>query len=198
MSMESRFAKQARGVIPLPEHPRPQCRRDDYLCLNGEWDFSMDQKKGYVSSYSRKIVVPFAVETSMSGVQSPVKKTDVLHYRKTFSHPLPKGKRALLHFDAMDQICRVYFNGVFLGEHEGGYLPFSFDVSEFYREENEIYVEVTDDTDSPIYPRGKQSNSREESGIPRRAEFTKAFGWNSFPRTMSRPSICSQASRALR
>ena len=110
-------------------------------------------------NYSEKIVVPFSVETPLSGVCREVKKDDCMHYRKVFSLPDDfLGKRVLLHFEAVDQVADVWVNGELLGHHEGGYLP--FDVEFFPRKkENEIVVLVKDDTSSHVFQRGKQSLS---------------------------------------
>ncbi len=149
---------------PLQEYPTPQFQRDSYFSLNGEWDFELDENKDNHTNYSRKIVVPFAVETPLSQVNLPVKPTHVMHYRKFFRLPFGfKKGRVLLHFEAVDQVCDVYLNGVKIAHHEGGYLPFTVDCLELSQRENELLVDVTDDTNSPIYPRGKQS--RKPGGI---------------------------------
>lgn len=146
---------------PLMEYPTPQFARDSYLSLNGVWDFSIDGQAESHSYYDRKIVVPFAVESPLSRVGVRIKKGDVLHYRKTFRIPSAFGKgRVLLHFEAVDQICDVYLNGSKIAHHEGGYQPFTVDLIELVRGENVLCVDVTDDTDSPIFPRGKQRNKR--------------------------------------
>lgn len=149
---------------PLSEYPTPQFRRESYLCLNGEWEFEMNDSFDIPGYYSKKILVPFAVETPLSGIEKPVEKTDVLHYRKTFSLPAGfKQGRVLLHFEAVDQVCDVYLNGVKIAHNEGGYFPFTVDCLELRSGENEILVTVTDDTSSPEFPRGKQS--RKPKGI---------------------------------
>lgn len=156
--MRTDFPFLVQGQPPLEGHPNPYFEREDFLSLNGYWDFEMNQTKGPIPSYSQKILVPFAVETEASGIQKPVKKGDVLHYRRTFVLP-PSflHRRVVLHFEAVDQVASVTLNGTLLGTHEGGYLPFSFDISPFLQEENVLEVEVEDDVKSPIYPRGKQS-----------------------------------------
>ncbi|MBP5091430.1 MAG: glycoside hydrolase family 2 [Bacilli bacterium] len=161
--MSNEGAKVARAN-PLPEHPRPQAKRKDVLMLNGEWDFSINKNKANPNEYDSKIVVPFAVETSFSSVGRRIGKDDFLHYRRTFD--VPEGldaKKAILHFDAVDQVADVYVNGVFLAHHEGGYLPFSMTLTDLKAKGNVIEVSVNDDTDSEIFPRGKQMN--ENKGI---------------------------------
>ena len=143
---------------PLSEYPTPQFRRDSYFCLNGIWDFKLLHEDGN-PAYEGEIVVPYAVETEASHVKLPVLATDKMIYTKKFV--LPEGfrqKRVLLHFEAVDQIADVYLNGIHIAHHEGGYLPFTVDCMELSRGENELVVEVKDDTDSPLYPRGKQAS----------------------------------------
>jgi beta-galactosidase/beta-glucuronidase len=142
---------------PLGEHPDPQFRRERFLTLNGLWDFSLDQEKGRPERFNRKIVVPFAVESSLSGLGLSVHKGDYLHYRRKFH--LDDGFLSgslLLHFEAVDQICDVFLNGERVLHHEGGYLPFSC-LIERPQPENVLELTVSDDTESPIYARGKQS-----------------------------------------
>lgn len=144
---------------PLPEHPSPQFRREGYACLNGRWDFYIDDKKtSSIPKFKQQIIVPFAVETYLSGIETSVKPTDVMHYRRFFD--LPDGfdpDHVVLHFEAVDQVCDVYLNGELLGHHEGGYHPFSFPCPKLKEKGNELRVNVTDDTGSPYFPRGKQS-----------------------------------------
>ena len=148
----------------LPEHPDPQCKRAEFVNLNGEWDFAIDQNPNPPSSYDLKILVPFAVETPLSGIERRVSKTDHLHYRKIIHMPEDyDGAPYLLHFGAVDQVCYVYVNGMLIAHHESGYTPFSGLVKNFVPGDNELRVEVTDDTDSEIHPRGKQQN--ENGGI---------------------------------
>ncbi len=150
--------KRINRECPLSEYPTPQFARDSYFCLNGEWDFFIDEDLNNHTFYPNKILVPFAVETPLSGIERRVGPKDVLHYRKKFV--LPDGfrkKRVLLHFEAVDQRCDVYLNGVRVVHHEGGYLPFTVDCLELQEGENELWVDVQDDVASPDYPRGKQS-----------------------------------------
>lgn len=144
---------------PLAEHPNPLFRRDRYQTLNGLWDFALDQRKDRPANFTKSILVPFAVETSLSGIGKSVKKSDYLHYRRRFhlSDEYLRGF-AILHFDAVDQVCDVFLNGDLILHHEGGYLPFSY-LIEHPQPENILEVTVNDDTESPIYARGKQSNN---------------------------------------
>ena len=143
---------------PLSEYPTPQFARDSYLSLNGVWDFGIDESLNNHASYPHQILVPFSVETPLSGIERQISAKDVLHYRRCFT--LPDGfrkKRVLLHFEAVDQRCDVYLNGVHVVHHEGGYLPFTVDCLELQEGENELCVDVQDDVTSPAFPRGKQA-----------------------------------------
>ncbi len=156
--------KKVNPDCPLSEYPTPQFARDSYLSLNGRWDFHIDDSPANHSFYPETIIVPFAVETPLSRIERRISAKDVLHYRRVFT--LPEGfrkKRVLLHFEAVDQRCDVYLNGVRVIHHEGGYLPFTVDCLELKEGENELCVDVQDDVTSPAYPRGKQSEK--SSGI---------------------------------
>jgi beta-galactosidase/beta-glucuronidase len=144
---------------PLAEHPNPLFRRDHYQILNGVWDFALDQRKERPANFTKSILVPFSVETSLSGIGKEVKKSDYMHYRRKFhlSDEYLQGF-VILHFDAVDQICDVFLNGDLIIHHAGGYTPFSY-LIEHPQPENILEVTVSDDTDSPIYARGKQSNN---------------------------------------
>ena len=116
--------------IPVPAYPRPQMRRDSFFSLNGEWELAFSPKREIPSSFPMRITVPFAPESSLSGVTQQRKKEELLYYKRTFR--LPEGfhkARTVLHFGAVDQIATVLLNGEPLTTHEGGYLPFSIDVS---------------------------------------------------------------------
>ncbi len=144
--------------IPFAEYPRPQMKRDSYLCLNGYWDLAVENKKGRKAL--GKILVPFPPESRLSGIGRLTKKKDTLIYTRTFT--LPKGfkkERVLLHFGAADQYTAVYLNDTLIGKNEGGYLPFSFDITDHLQKENILRVEVTDPMDLNL-PYGKQRYKR--------------------------------------
>lgn len=131
------------------EHPRPQMKRENWTSLNGEWELD-----------GEKILVPFSPQSVLSGYDRKVKKEFV--YEKRFELPENlRGERLLLHFDGVDQIAEVVLNGQPLGSHEGGYLDFSFDVTEAIAEEGEniLLVKATDRLDQ-TYPYGKQRKKR--------------------------------------
>lgn len=139
------------------EYPRPQLVRDSFFSLNGNWEYSINQTAD-VNDYDGEILVPFSPEAKLSGVSRMVRPEDYLHYKKVFV--LPEGfrkERVILHFGAVDQECVVALNGQVLGEHKGGYLAFSFDVTDKLCEsENELKLCVRDFTEKVPHARGKQ------------------------------------------
>lgn len=147
------------NTIPLAEYPRPQLVRDSYICLNGEWDFKILNNN--TEKYNGKIIVPFPPESRISKVEREIDKNDELVYSKTFS--LPQGflkDKLILNFGASDQYTKVYINEQLVGENIGGYLPFSFDITEYITASiNTIKVVVTDPLDKNL-PYGKQTNKR--------------------------------------
>ena len=152
-------ADPAQTEIPFSEYPRPMLRRDSYLCLNGVWEFDVITKKNPIKN--GKIKVPFPPESRLSGIERITQTEDLLGYRRALI--LPDGfirGRVILHFGAVDQQVTVVLNGRRIGSHEGGYLPFSFDITSALRpEENELVVLVRDPLDHD-YPWGKQRYDR--------------------------------------
>ena len=142
---------------PLNEYPRPDLRRDSFLNLNGSWDFKFFSNHNIFIEYDKKITVPYPVESDLSGIGERVPDGMKMGYRKEFFFPEGFIKdKTILHFGGVDAICDVYFNRNFMFHHEGGYTPFSIDVTRFLRpNRNEIVVIVTDETSSN-YPIGKQ------------------------------------------
>ncbi len=150
--------------IPRAEHPRPQFERENWINLNGSWQFEIDQGRSGVErklfeegvSLSDTITVPFCPESKLSGVEYKDFMLGVWYKRKVTLAKL-SGK-VNLHFGAVDYHCRAYVNGAFAGEHKGGYVSFSFDVTHLLREgENEICVYAEDDSRESLIPSGKQS-----------------------------------------
>ncbi len=141
------------------EYPRPQMKRDSFFSLGGTWNLSV--KKGEDETDLGDIRLPFPPESRLSGIERTMEHGERYIYRKSFS--LPKGfqkDRVILHFGAVDQIARVLVNGMEIGSHVGGYLPFSFDITDALRtEQNELLVEVTDELDTDL-PYGKQTRKR--------------------------------------
>lgn len=157
--MKTRWTDSVSTSCPRNEYPRPQLVREDWLCLNGEYDYAITgEKSGRPESFQGRITVPFAIECLLSGVQKPLNPADRLWYRKYFTVPDSfGGKRILLHFEAVDWQCEVYVNSVKAGEHLGGYIPFAFDITKLLKPgENELIVRVYDPTDEGWQQRGKQ------------------------------------------
>jgi beta-galactosidase/beta-glucuronidase len=158
--LKTRWAKDVSPKNALPEYPRPQMVRKDWLNLNGLWDFAItptDAAKP--TSFSRQILVPFPVESALSGVMQSVSENDRIWYRRTVAIPRGwVGQRVLLHFGAVDFETTVWVNGKQAGQHRGGYDAFSFDITDHLASsgDNELVVAVTDPTDSGTQPRGKQ------------------------------------------
>ena len=156
------MTKWAKDVTPdnvLPDYPRPQMTRDHWMNLNGLWDYAIRPKgMNGVSEYDGKILVPFSVESALSGVRKPLSPDERLWYNTSFSIPEDwKGQRLLLHFGAVDWKAEVWINGQKVGEHTGGYYPFTFDITECLANgENEVTVAVWDPTDAFGQERGKQ------------------------------------------
>ncbi len=143
---------------PLPEYPRPQLRRDSYVNLNGRWEHAFRISAREPTDWDGPIVVPFSPESLLSGVGRQLQPGEYLHYARAFeAPPVPDGHRVLLHFGAVDQSCQVRVNGRPVGGHEGGYLPFSFDITDaLTRGGNHLHVVVTDPSDTGTGSRGKQ------------------------------------------
>ena len=153
------FEEAAKGDEWEREYPRPQMKRDSYLSLCGVWDLSVEQK-GVVTPFS-EIVVPFSPETRLSGVKRTLEKNERYVYEKYFElSPEFAKENVLLHFGAVDQNAEVWLNDTYLGEHVGGYLPFTFDVTGIAKVGgNVLRVRVTDNLDIEL-AYGKQRKKR--------------------------------------
>ena len=144
-----------KGSIPWNTYPRPQLRRDSFLCLNGEWEVAIN------GDAPRPIRVPFPPESLLSGICMPPQDVVTMMYRKTFTLPEGFGRgRVILHFGAVDQSARVFLNDHDLGQHDGGYEAFSFDVTDCLQAENRLVVECWDCLKPHILPYGKQRRDR--------------------------------------
>ena len=145
--------------MPWNEYPRPSMKRKSFLCLNGTWDFAISDSES-CDSFDKTILVPFPAESLLSGIQADV-VGKFIHYRRYFDLPDDfKNGRIILHFGAVDTICDVFVNNNHVTHHEGGYLPFSADITDYLTDEkNEIYLKVRDDL-SDVYPYGKQTKKR--------------------------------------
>ena len=156
----TRWGKNLNKNCPLNDYPRPQLKRDSFINLNGIWNYAINEENKKFGGFHGEIVVPFSPESILSGVEKAVKPNDILYYQKFFNFNKTKS-RVLLHFGAVDYKCTVTLNGTVIGEHTGGYLPFTFDVTaSILNGENELRVTVTDPTDEGTQARGKQTFNR--------------------------------------
>jgi beta-galactosidase/beta-glucuronidase len=159
---------QANGQkIPRPEYPRPNFKREhNWINLNGEWDFSFDDdnigleerwyKKQKEKKFDKKIIVPFCFQSKLSGIED-LSFHDVVWYRKEFEIPsILEKKRILLHFGAVDYRCIVFLNGERVGSHEGGYIGFTIDITDYIEKGNILVLRVEDPSQDLEIPRGKQ------------------------------------------
>ena len=163
----SPWAEKVNPAKPLPEYPRPQMVRANWENLNGLWEYSVQprsQQETMPTSFSGKILVPYPIESALSGVGKTVGQDSVLWYSKSISISAKLRKQnVLLHFGAVDWQCDVYVNGRKVGAHQGGYDPFSFDITTALKpgDQQEIALRVWDPTDKGPQPRGKQVNKPE-------------------------------------
>lgn len=160
--IKTSWAEKIDPAKPLPEYPRPQMVRDQWLNLNGLWDYAIVARGNSMpAAFDGKILVPYPVESSLSGVQKRVGEEQEVWYSTSFTVPATwKNKNVVLHFGAVDWRADVWVNDVKVGSHEGGYTPFSFDVTPFLTKDKaqKLAVKVWDPTDRGFQPRGKQVN----------------------------------------
>ncbi len=160
VSIATEWSKQVSPDNALPEYPRPALKRDcKWQNLNGLWDYAITKRTdSRPENFDGQILVPFCVESSLSGVGKAISEDQTVWYHRTFTlDDQSDAKRWLLHFDAVDYEADIWLNGKYLGCHRGGYDPFTFDISSVaVAGENEIILSVWDPTDKGNQQRGKQ------------------------------------------
>ncbi|MDR2496111.1 MAG: beta-galactosidase [Tannerellaceae bacterium] len=164
-NLKTVWAEQVNPADVLPEYPRPQMTRGQWQNLNGLWEYAVAPVgAAEPASFQGQILVPFAIESSLSGVQKEVGAENELWYKREFTVPAGwKNRQVLLHFGAVDWKADVFVNDVMVGSHKGGYTPFSFDISACLagKSRHKLAVRVWDPTDKGPQPRGKQVNKPE-------------------------------------
>ena len=161
--IKTKWAEQINPQNVLPEYPRPQLERTDWVNLNGEWEYAI-KPKGEVepNSFDGNILVPFAVESSLSGVQKEVGENNELWYKRSFAVPANwKNKDVVLNFGAVDWKADVFVNDILIGSHQGGFTPFSFNITPYLtgKSNQKLVVRVWDPSDRGYQPRGKQTSN---------------------------------------
>lgn len=155
----SEWALQVDPAAPWPEYPRPDAKRDEWINLNGLWDYSITELNTRPEKWDGKILVPYPVESALSGVKKKVSEKENLWYRRTFKLPATwKRKQILLNFEASDWETIVYIDGREAGRHRGGYDPFTINITDFLerKKNHELLICIWDPTDKGSQPRGKQ------------------------------------------
>ena len=145
--------------IPLSEYPRPNLKRDSFICLNGYWDLVIQESENNNPVFDKKVLVPFAIESPLSGINYLLEPDEFIFYKRTFNIKKPANPaRIILNCDGIDQICSIFINNSLVGKHVGGYTKIRFDITNFLNDgDNEILIKVQDLTDSSYHSRGKQS-----------------------------------------
>ncbi len=158
----TRWGKNIDPAHVREEYPRPQMRRSSYCCLNGLWNYCFRETFDLPEKWDGQILVPFSPESLLSGVGRQLKPDEYLWYERDLPDFYTEGGRLLLHFCAVDQRCRVYVNDRPAGEHAGGYLPFTLDITDFVAGQgtSRLTVCVTDESDTSFHARGKQKLDR--------------------------------------
>ncbi|MEE1065496.1 MAG: glycoside hydrolase family 2 TIM barrel-domain containing protein [Acutalibacteraceae bacterium] len=166
IEMKTRWTDEVDLDCPLPEYPRPQLVRSEWQNLNGRFEYAITGlDEAFPENYDGEIIVPFAPECYLSGVNKTIEPDNFLWYRKKFILKNSfAGKKCIINFGAVDWKCKVYINKNLVAEHTGGYVPFSADISDAIIDgENELIVRVYDPTDANWQDRGKQV--RESKGF---------------------------------
>jgi beta-galactosidase/beta-glucuronidase len=158
------WAEQVNPANVLPEYPRPLIERGEWANLNGLWEYAVTPLGApEPATFEGQILVPFAIESSLSGVQKEVGEENELWYKREFTVPASWKNHVVLNFGAVDWKADVFVNDVLIGSHQGGYTPFSFDVTPFLKgkSRHKLVVRVWDPTDRGPQPRGKQVKNPE-------------------------------------
>ncbi|MCD6596684.1 MAG: beta-galactosidase, partial [Bacteroidales bacterium] len=160
VSIQTKWAETVNPENPWPEYPRPQLVRSDWESLNGLWEYAIRPiEQSQPDSWDGNILVPYPVESALSGVQKQVGKDSILWYKHSFEVPSAwRGKRVILHFEAVDWESTLWINGEKAGIHKGGYDPFSFDITDYLSDKGkqDMLLRVWDPTDAGTQARGKQ------------------------------------------
>ena len=168
-------------MIYRTEHPKPQFMRENWLNLNGEWDFQLDPGASWeeqelykdADAYAKKINVPFCPESELSGIGHTDFMNSVWYRREVELEEKQLEGRVLLHFGAVDYMATIYVNGEKCGTHKGGYVSFAVDITDHvHAGKNTIVVNATDDTRSRLIPSGKQSEKYNSYGC----QYTRTTG----------------------
>ena len=162
-ALYSRWGRSIDQDCPLNDYPRPQLRRDQWACLNGKWSYAIREDNETPQTWDGEILVPYSPESLLSGVGRQLLPGQTLWYRRSFQmEPLADNTRRILHFGAVDSNCRVWCNDSLLGEHAGGYWPFSFDLTDTISEDDHftLTIAVQDDSDGGDEAYGKQKIKR--------------------------------------
>jgi hypothetical protein len=158
----TKWASEVDPLKPWLQYPRPDMIRNAWINLNGLWDYSVTQKGKKPDKWDGSILVPYPVESALSGVRKKISEKENLWYKRNFSIPnIWKKKNILLNFEACDWEATVWVDGKEVGTHRGGYDPFTFDITEYLdnKKLHELLVCVWDPTDKGTQPRGKQVTS---------------------------------------
>lgn len=159
VTIQTRWAKSVSPTNALKEYPRPQLVRSEWANLNGLWNYAITSKgESQPAKWDGQILVPYPLESALSGVQKTLKPNQNLWYQRTFTKPATKkGDKVNLNFGAVDYEATVFVNGIQVGHHEGGYTAFTIDITPALKEgSNEIAIKVFDPTGDGIGPHGKQ------------------------------------------
>lgn len=146
-------------IIPFNVYPRPNEVRNNFKVLNGLWDFKLSKSKDLPTSYDRKIMVPYPVESIDSRIHERVEIDDFMFYHRVIEiGDMNEGERAIVHFNGVDQIAEIFLNGNLVSKHSGGYIKFSVDVTDYIvNGKVDLTLRVVDLSDSSYFMRGKQT-----------------------------------------